>query len=165
MGKKSETGMHLDTERFALIPYISYSDVPRIPRRAHNRRKEGALLISTHLQTFRIQLRRRTILRLEIPVPNPMHPLPQLPRHLLRIVFNARSAHSKQDTRLPTCLDDTLSPRSTDLIIGVEHVRDLRAVGGSGRVGEEVLEDEGVFEGLACALALPGCSRVGGVAD
>ena len=98
-------------------------------------------------------------------MPNPMHPLAQLPRHLLRIVFNARSAHREKYTCLPTRFDDTLSPRSTDLVIGVEYVGDLRAVGRGGRVGEEVLEDEGVFERLACALALPGRSRVRGVAD
>ena len=98
-------------------------------------------------------------------MPNPMHPLSQLPRHLLRIVFNTRSAHSEKDTRLPTRFDNTLSPRSTNLVIGVEYVGNLRAVRRSGRVREEVLEDEGVFERLARALSLPGCSRVRGVAD
>ena len=94
-----------------------------------------------------------------------MHSLPELPRHLLRIVFNARSAHSEKDTCFPTRFDNTLSSRSADLVIGVEYVGNLGAVGRGGWVGKEVLEDKGIFERLACALALPGCSRVRGVAD
>lgn len=94
-----------------------------------------------------------------------MHPPAQLLRHLLQIAFDTRSAHAKQQSRLAARLDDTLCPGAANLIVGVEHVGDLRAVGGSGCVGEEVLEGEGVFERLACALSLPWRGRVGGIAE
>ena len=94
-----------------------------------------------------------------------MHPPAQLLRQLLRISLNTRRAHSKQHARLPTSLDNTLGPRATNLVVCVEDVVQLLGGGGSRRVSEEVLEDEGVLEGLACALTLPGGGRVGGVAE
>ena len=98
-------------------------------------------------------------------MPNPMHPPPQLLRQFLRISLDARRAHRKQHARLPTSLDDALGPRATNLVVRVEDVGELFGVGGSGGVGEEVFEDEGVLERLAGALALPGGGGVRGVAE
>ena len=117
------------------------------------------------LQTLQIQLRRSPILRLHVPMPHPMHPLPQLLRQLLRIRLDARRAHREQQSRFATRLDHTLGSRTADLIVGVEDILHLRVVGRRGRVGEEMFEDEGVLERLAGALALPGCGCVGGVAE
>ena len=117
------------------------------------------------LQTFQVQLRRSTILGLQIPVPNPMHPLAQLFRQLLRIVLNPRRAHREQHPRFTARLDDPLGPRSPYLIIGVEHVGELFVVRGGGRVREQVLEDKGILERLTCTLSLPGRRCVGGVAE
>ena len=94
-----------------------------------------------------------------------MHPLPQLLGQLLGISLDARRAHRKQHARLATSLDDALGPRATNLVVRVEDVRKLFGVGGSGWVGEEVFEDEGVLERLAGALALPGRGGVCGVAE
>ena len=93
-----------------------------------------------------------------------MHTPPQLLGQFPRISLNPRRAHSKQHAGLATRLNDALSPRAPNLIVRVEDVRDLLCGGGSGGVGEEVFEDEGVLEGLAGALALPGCGGVRGVA-
>lgn len=93
-----------------------------------------------------------------------MHPLAQLLRHLFQIAFNTSGPHTKKHAGLPTRFDYTLGPRSAYLIVGVEHIRKLRAIGGGGWVGQKVLENERVFERLACALSLPGCGCVCGVA-
>ena len=94
-----------------------------------------------------------------------MHTLTQLLRQLLSIGLDTGRAHSEQQSRLPTSLDDTLGARATDLIVGVEDVGDLLAGWGGGCVGEEVFEDEGVFERLARALSLPGRGGVRGIAE
>ena len=94
-----------------------------------------------------------------------MHPPPQLLRQLLRIGLNARRAHSEQHARLATSLDDALGPRAANLVVRIKDVGKLFGSGGSGGVGEEVFEDEGVFERLAGALALPGGGGVRGVAE
>lgn len=77
------------------------------------------------LQTLQEQFRSRTVLRLHIPVPNPMHPLAQLLGQLLRIGFDSRRAHGEKQSRFPTRLDHTLGPRAANLVVCVEHVRDL----------------------------------------
>ena len=74
-------------------------------------------------------------------MPNPMHTLPQLLGQFLRISLNARRAHREQHARLPTSLDDALSPRAANLVIGVEDIGKLLGIGGSRRVGEEVFQD------------------------
>ena len=111
------------------------------------------------LQTLQEQLRSRAILRLHIPVPNPVHPLAQLLRQLLRISLDTRRAHGEKQSRLPTRLDHTLSPRAANLVVCVEHVRDLLCVGGGGWIGEKVCDGESIFECLTCTLSLPrrGC--------
>ena len=102
---------------------------------------------------------------MHIPMPNPMHPPPQLLGQFLRIRLNARRAHRKQHARLAARLDDALGARAPDLVVGVEDVGELRGGGGRRGVGEKVFEDEGVLERLAGALALPGGGGVGGVAE
>ena len=102
---------------------------------------------------------------MHIPMPHPMHSLPQLLRQLLRIRLNTRRAHREKQSRLPARLDDTLSARTANLIIGIEDIGNLLEVRGRGSVGEEVLEDEGVFERLAGTLSLPGGSGVSGIAE
>ena len=62
-------------------------------------------------------------------MPNPMHPLPQLLRQLLRISLDARRAHREQHARLPTSLDDALSPRAANLVVRVEDIGKLLGVG------------------------------------
>ena len=98
-------------------------------------------------------------------MPNPVHPLSQLLGQLLRISLDTRRAHSEQHARLPTSLDDALSPRATNLVVRIEYVGKLLGLGGSRRISEEVCEDEGVFERLASALALPGRGSMRGIAE
>ena len=94
-----------------------------------------------------------------------MHPPPQLLRQLLRISFDPRRAHRKQHPGLPTRLDNALRTRTANLVVGMKHIGELFVSGGGGWVSQEVFEDEGVLERLACALALPGCGGVRGVAE
>ena len=94
-----------------------------------------------------------------------MHPLLQLGRKLLDIGPDARQLHSEEDARLPTRGDDALGAGAADLVVGVEGVGELLGGWRGGGVGEKVREDEGVFEGLACALALIGGGGVGGIAE
>ena len=98
-------------------------------------------------------------------MPNPVHPPPQLLGQLLRIRLNPRRAHRKQQSRLPARLDNALGARAANLIIRIKDIGDLFEVRGRGSVSEEVLEDEGVFEGLSGTLSLPGGGGVCGVAE
>ena len=138
--------------------------VYNLPPKHHSKSRKNNLNRPT-LQTLQEQLPRRAILLIHIAMPNPMHALPQLFRQPLRISLDARRAHGEQHARLPTSLDDALGPRATNLVVGVEDVGELLGGGGSGWVGEEVFEDEGVLERLAGALALPGGGGVRGVAE
>ena len=90
-----------------------------------------------------------------------MHPRHRLLPNLLQIAPHPRRLHRNQQPRLPRRLDDFLTPRSADLIVRREGVGDEFWVVD---FAEEGFEDEGVFDGLAGALALVGGGGVRGVA-
>ena len=89
-----------------------------------------------------------------------MHPRHRLLLDLLKIAPNPRRLHGNQHPRLPRRLDDSLAPGPADLIVRREGVGDEFGVVD---FAEEGFEDEGVFDGLAGALALVGGGSVGGV--
>ena len=90
-----------------------------------------------------------------------MHPLLHLGSNLLQIVPDALSHHAEQLARLPGRRDDFLAAGTTHQVVSGEGVGDEV---GTTEAAEEGFEDEGVFDGLAGALALEGRRGVGGVA-